>query len=44
MKIAPREKQIIALLLEGCDNKAIAKKLGIEEGSVKSSFSRIFAK
>jgi DNA-binding NarL/FixJ family response regulator len=37
-----REKQIINLLLQGCENKDIAKELCITSRSVKYHFERLF--
>lgn len=44
VKTTPREKQVIGLLLHGYDNAAIAKELGMELGTVKSCFNKLFLK
>lgn len=44
MTVTPREEQIIALLLQGCDNKEIAKELNMAERTVKAHFYRLFLK
>src|ERR1700733_752674 len=41
-KVAPRERQIIELLLQGCDNSEIARDLNIAERTVKAHFNRLF--
>jgi DNA-binding NarL/FixJ family response regulator len=41
---APREKQIVELLLQGCDNAEIAKDLNIAERTVKAHFNRLFVR
>src|ERR1017187_8202497 len=38
----PRERQIIGLLLQGCDNSEIARDLNIAERTVKAHFNRLF--
>ena len=40
--VAPREQQIIDLLLQGCDNSEIARDLHIAERTVKAHFNRLF--
>jgi DNA-binding NarL/FixJ family response regulator len=40
--VGPRERQIIALLLQGCDNAEIARDLNIAERTVKAHFNRLF--
>jgi DNA-binding NarL/FixJ family response regulator len=40
----PREKQIVDLLLQGCDNAEIAKDLNIAERTVKAHFNRLFVR
>jgi DNA-binding NarL/FixJ family response regulator len=42
--LSPRERQITALLCEGHSNKMIARKLGLNEGTIKSHLHRIFCK
>ncbi len=40
--VGPRERQIIELLLQGCDNSEIARDLNIAERTVKAHFNRLF--
>ena len=40
--VGPRERQIIDLLLQGCDNSEIARDLNIAERTVKAHFNRLF--
>src|SRR5271166_4564220 len=40
--VGPRERQIIDLLLQGCDNAEIARDLNIAERTVKAHFNRLF--
>ena len=40
--VGPRERQIIDLLLQGCDNSEIARDLHIAERTVKAHFNRLF--
>lgn len=37
-----REQEIVALLLQGCENKEIADKLGMAPRTVKAHFNRMF--
>ena len=37
-----RELQVAELLLEGCDNDEIAKRLGMTKRTVKAHFGRLF--
>ena len=41
-EVGPRERQIIDLLLQGCDNAEIARDLNIAERTVKAHFNRLF--
>jgi DNA-binding CsgD family transcriptional regulator len=41
---SPREKEIIALLVEGKSNKQIAQELGIAQRTVEFHLSKIYAK
>jgi DNA-binding NarL/FixJ family response regulator len=41
-QVGPRERQIIELLLQGCDNAEIARDLNIAERTVKAYFNRLF--
>ena len=40
--LAHRERQVVNLLLEGCDNVEIAKQLRIAHRTVKACFSRLY--
>ena len=40
--ISPREREVLALLLDGMPNKLIARRLDISEKTVKSHLTRIF--
>ncbi len=42
--IGPRERQIIDLLLQGCDNGEIARDLNMAERTVKAYFNRLFVR
>lgn len=39
-----RERQVLALILEGLSNKLIGERLGVSEGSVKASIQQLFSK
>lgn len=39
-----RERQVLDLLLQGCDNKEIATELGIKPRTVKAYFHRLFTR
>jgi len=41
-QMGPRERQIVDLLLQGCDNSEIARDLNIAERTVKAHFNRLF--
>jgi DNA-binding NarL/FixJ family response regulator len=41
-QVGPRERQIVNLLLQGCDNSEIARQLNIAERTVKAHFNRLF--
>lgn len=41
-ELTRREEQIAALLIEGCDNREIASRLGVARRTVKAHFSRMF--
>jgi DNA-binding NarL/FixJ family response regulator len=41
-QVGPRDRQIINLLLQGCDNAEIARDLNIAERTVKAYFNRLF--
>ena len=42
VQLAPRERQVVELLLQGCDNLEIAKQLNIAHRTVKACFNRLF--
>jgi regulatory LuxR family protein len=42
VRLAPRERQIVDLLLQGCDNEDIAKQLKMARRTVKAHFNRLF--
>ena len=42
VRITPRERQIVNLLLQGCDNREIAKELNMARRTVKAHFNRLF--
>lgn len=41
-RLSPRQQQVAQLLLQGQSNKAIARKLGLSEGTVKAHVSAIY--
>jgi DNA-binding NarL/FixJ family response regulator len=43
-RITERERRILRLLLEACDNKEIAKQLNMSDRTVKAHFRRLFVK
>ncbi|MGH9513964.1 MAG: response regulator transcription factor [Terriglobales bacterium] len=44
LQLAPREKEIAELLLQGCENDEIGKELKIARRTVKAHFNRLFVK
>jgi DNA-binding NarL/FixJ family response regulator len=42
VRLAPRERQVIELLLQGCDNAEIARELNMARRTVKAHFNRLF--
>lgn len=44
LQISPRERQIVELVIAGCKNKEIARRLFISEKTVKNHLSNIFEK
>jgi hypothetical protein len=42
IQVGLRDRQIIDLLLQGCDNSEIARDLNIAERTVKAHFNRLF--
>jgi DNA-binding NarL/FixJ family response regulator len=43
-QLGPRERQIVDLLLQGCDNSEIARDLNIAERTVKAHLNRLFVR
>jgi Bacterial regulatory proteins, luxR family len=43
-QLAPREQQIAELLLQGCENDEIGKRLNIARRTVKAHFNRLFVR
>ena len=43
-QMGTRERQIVDLLLQGCDNSEIARDLNIAERTVKAYFNRLFVR
>jgi len=41
---SPRERQIVALLANGCSNQEIANRLGLRLQTVKNHLSRVYRK
>ena len=41
-RLSPREKQVLDLLLQGCDNAEIASEMNIARRTVKAHFNRLF--
>ena len=44
LTVAPREQQIVELLLQGCDNDDIAKQLKMARRTVKAYLTRLYEK
>jgi DNA-binding NarL/FixJ family response regulator len=42
IQLTPRERDIVELLLMGCDNTEISKNLNISPRTVKAHFSRLY--
>lgn len=42
MRFTAREEEIVALLLQGCENDDIARDLGMAQRTVKAHFNRMF--
>lgn len=42
--LTSRERQIVALLVEGCRNRDIARRFGTREQTVKNQLTKIFEK
>ncbi len=43
-RFSPRERQIVALLANGCSNQEIANRLGLRLQTVKNHLSRVYRK
>ena len=43
-RLTPREREVLALMAEGCTNAVIAARLVVTEGAVEKHTQRIFAK
>ncbi|MGB9195397.1 MAG: helix-turn-helix transcriptional regulator [Terriglobales bacterium] len=43
-QMGTRERQIVGLLLQGCDNSEIARDLNMAERTVKAYFNRLFVR
>ncbi|MDR3070651.1 MAG: response regulator transcription factor [Propionibacteriaceae bacterium] len=43
-RLTPREQEVLALMAQGCTNRAIAAKLVITEGAVEKHVAAVFAK
>ena len=43
-QLGPRERQIVDLLLQGCDNSEIARDLNIAERTVKAHLNHMFVR
>src|SRR5271163_4754177 len=44
VRLGPREREIVNLLLQGCGNEEIAQTIGMNRRTVKAHFNRLFAK
>src|ERR1700747_3158422 len=42
--LRPRERQVVELLLQGCDNDEISKQLNMARRTVKAHFNRLFVR
>ncbi|MGJ6979474.1 response regulator [Aestuariimicrobium soli] len=43
-RLTPREREVLALVARGCDNQAVATRLGISSKTVRNLVSNLFAK
>ena len=43
-RLSPREREVLALVAEGCSNKLVASRLGISERTVKNHLTYIMTK
>jgi two-component system, NarL family, nitrate/nitrite response regulator NarL len=43
-RFAERERQVLSFVFEGLANKEIAARIGVSEGSVKSTLQQLFSK
>jgi DNA-binding NarL/FixJ family response regulator len=41
-RLCPRQRQVVELLLQGCDNAEIARQLNMAQRTVKAHFNRLF--
>jgi len=44
LRLTRRERQIVALLMEGCSNNAIASRLGVSAQTVKNQLTTLYQK
>jgi DNA-binding NarL/FixJ family response regulator len=44
LRLTARERQLVALLMEGCSNKSIAARLGVSSQTVKNQLSALYRK
>ena len=44
MRLTNRERDIVALLLEGCANKDIAARIGVSDQTIKNQLSALYQK
>src|SRR5690242_5508363 len=42
--LRPRERQVVELLLQGCDNDEISRQLNMARRTVKAHFNRLFTR
>jgi two-component system nitrate/nitrite response regulator NarL len=43
-RLTPRQREIVAALLDGCSNKAIAQRLGVSDQTIKNQLSTLYRK
>lgn len=44
MRLTPRERQLLAAILDGAGNREIAERLGLKEQTVKNQLATLFRK